>query len=370
MSYSITEINDVRLQKDFKGITFSEFKRSDVKKELLSSLIKSKIEPACYWSAEFVCAGLYSELWDIIIFFYSKYVHLGNPKMANYLELRIQQFKEIVQNGYINQELRMRNNTRIRNLFGEIICVLCEAERKHSFDEIKIKITDFDMTQLNEKLKAPNLYYAKNVFLKEDPTELYVAVNELCFHLSKDSKSIIDVCYWIEWIMEFENVCRAKRDKCVCERRTNIPVDSKFQLDIVWIIWDAFMREIESDPIHKKIKKKVIDSLLSLFVLKYTPTTYKKRKFIMYFVASLLIEPVHWNEVIVKDKTKEKIASIITKMDSIYKQIKHNEKSPNTDYLFKNLNQSNLEKTIEKLEAMNTLEEKFIPRTSFSSPDS
>ena len=79
-----------------------------------------------------ICSGHYADLWDVIIGFYTKHIHIGNPKLISYLELRINNFKEIVSNGYVNQELRLRNNEKMRKLFCEVMCVLCEARKKHT----------------------------------------------------------------------------------------------------------------------------------------------------------------------------------------------------------------------------------------------
>ena len=62
-------INDMRDARDFKGITFSNFKKNDVKKQLLLSIYNGKLEPACYWCAELVCSASFMDIWDVFILY-------------------------------------------------------------------------------------------------------------------------------------------------------------------------------------------------------------------------------------------------------------------------------------------------------------
>ena len=345
------DINDIRSIKDFKGMSFSKYQKQKVKLELITNIYNNKIENACYWSVELICAGAFLELWDIIINYMSKFIHIGNPKLPIYIQMRIQNFKEIVKNGYIDNELALRNNTKIRKLFGELICILCLSPKKHSFESIKIKNDEFDITQLTNRLKATNISYSVGFFLKEDPKELFIPINEFAYHISKDSKNTVNACYWVEWLIQFEIICKNKKQKTFCERRAFIPVISNNQKDLIWIIWHGIIKESESRK--NKLLVKIINSLLDIFCIKYTNSCKTKRKYILYYAISLLTETINYNIKIINNQ--DYINNIISKINYIYREVKKNEIAPKTDYLFTGMSKSNLEKTIEKIDKMNEI---------------
>ena len=258
------EIVDMRNIKEFRGVSFSKFKKTDVQKQFVQSILDSNIEPACFWSCELICAGHFKDLWDSIIFVFVKHIQIANPKMAVYLDKRLTSFIDILNNGYADNELSLRNNDKIRKMFAEITSILSLSKKSHPYEEIKIK-----KAELTEyKLKAPDLSFATT--FKNDPKQLFVPYNELMYALGE--KNEIDACYWISWLIEYDCYCRTNKTILNIERRTFL---KNLNLNVVWMIWDALLEKSKTD-----ITKKIMQSLLNIFAKKYSISENKKKIFI------------------------------------------------------------------------------------------
>ena len=348
----VLEINDIRDASDFKGYSFSNYKKTEVKKKLIDSILSQKIEPACYWCAELVCAGHFSEIWEIILYYTSKYIYIGNPKIAIYLEMRYNTFRNNMNQGTFISELDARNNDKIRKLFAEIICTLALSEKKPAFEQIKIKShDDFDMTQLSNKLKAPNTDYVRDNMKPKDPRELIIAMNELSYSLSSDSKNMASACYWIEWTLEFESICKKRKQLIKCEVR-NYKVENKCRNNIIWIIWDILVDY--STLQNNKLIEKTMQSLVNLFCIKFTDASPKKRRYLLYYAVSLITETVNTNVEILPNKVI--LQNVTDKIEMVYKQIKSNEIAPKTEYLFNGIDKKkSIEKSLKQMELVNSI---------------
>jgi len=347
------EINDIRESSEFKGISFSGYKKTEARNQMLENIQKGKIEPACYWCAELVCSGHYMDVWETILYYAGKHIHLGNPKIVIYLQNRFAIFKNIIAQGHFLNELQLRNNTTVRKLFAEVICTITLSNKKNSFESVKInRIEEFDMTQMTERLKAPSTDYVSLILKKDDPKELFIPVNEFIYNISPDRKNMLTACYWIEWLVEFDNICKKRKEPCYVERRQFVNTENKFSRDIIWMVWDALLHYCSQ--IGNPFVEKLMTSLLDIFSIRYTTASCKKRRYLLYFAVALLTESVPTNIELIQKK--DVVDNVLGKIDQVYKQIKKNEKSPNTDYLFANLEkQNNFEKSLKQMEMVNSM---------------
>ena len=129
-------------------------------------------------------------------------------------------------------------------------------------------------------------------------------------------------------------------------------VDEKYKKDVIWIIWELIIVVAQNKKCQTIIK--IIESLLDIFCLKYTASTKRTRKYVLYNCISLLTETCDLTTPIWNDK--KQVLHVSQKINVIYKEIKKNEVSPeipNSDRQHKE--KSNLTKTIEKLEMMNKI---------------
>jgi hypothetical protein len=348
-----TEIIDIRPSSQFRGFSFSNFKKTEVKNQLIENIKKGKIEPACYWCAELVCAGHFMDIWEIILHFLGKHIHLGNPKLVVYLERRYTIFRNIMSQGHYITELDLRNNINIRKLFAEIICVLVISNKKPSFETIKIdRVEEFDITQMTERLKAPSVKYTESIFLPKDPKELFIPLNEFAYNVSEEKRNINNACYWIEWIIEFDIICKNKKEQCRCVKRNRYNVENKLRCDVIWMVWDVILHYTEKA--ENPFITTTMNALLELFCIKYTSGSCKKRKYLLYFAVELLTEPVQLDIEMISDKNI--VQFVVEKVNELYRQIKKNEQGPNVDYLYSNLESaSNFEQSMKKMELINSM---------------
>ena len=299
-------ISDKRTIDQFRTTTFSKYQRTAVKKELLQSLIQSKIEPSMYWLIELLCSGHVCDIWEIILFFYAKHIHISNPKLPFYIESRFTIFKQCIQE---HNELTIRNNEVVRKLLSEIITILCLSHKHHSYEIITFNVSDFNLLT-TDRLKAPSVEFIGTIFKPEDPKALFVPFNELAYMIHV--KKTLDACYWIEWLLEYTS-----KKKCSATIRT---LCAKNQTDCIWILWELLLHI--SSKLHETIQK-IMKSVLSLFCIRYTPACNERRRFLLYYAISLCCETIQLDIPMLEQKNV--IDPIYEKCKVLYKNIKKNE---------------------------------------------
>ena len=312
-------INDIR--PTFKKTTFSNFKKSEINKKFIQALYYQKLEESFFWTCELLCSNMLLELWEIYFIFMSKYVHIYNPKLPIYINKKFKEFKNIAE--YEN-ELSLRNNINIRNILCSITLILCYSEKHSTLDNLNYKF-NFQIENLYENLKATNIEFINFIYKKDDPKEYIIPFNELIYHI-QETQNKVDINFWINWIIEYDTLCRKKKKIILCYPRSHLynNKNEKISNNIIWIIWDIILKI--SKEKNNEIKE-IIKSLFDLFTIRYSLSINRKRIYIIYQCIELLLleKSIDYNIKILKNK--EQLQNLEKNINIIFEQIKKSEVS-------------------------------------------
>ena len=229
----------------------------------------------------------------------------------------------------------------------------------------------FHPSFMMDRVSAPSTDYYRLKRAK-DPEEWFVALNEFSYHISEERRNLLDACFWLEWMIEYDSYCRTHHKDWAFANAGSTKINkgasrseliaglvgSKYNEDMSWALWEILLapsRTILEDSLLMKMLK----SAHLLFCIDYTTACCSRKRFWLYYAISLRTESLSGreHEKIIQDESRELIQRVILKADDVYLEIKSAEQRPTTDYLMTGIRErNNREDTISSLQAMQSVD--------------
>ena len=337
-------IEDYRELKEYNGCTFNNIKISEVKKELIKCIIDNNHDKSLYWMCEILSSCNFLLLWEIFFYILSNVTNVSNLKLLIFIEKKYSLFKNIInESKNENDLLNLRNNIVIRNLFCDIIILLCVSDKHYMLDYNKLNIKNFSFDNLNTHLKAPNVNYVNDFFKDNDPKELYIILNEFVFNLEENN--VTDCYKWIFIYLNYYTKCKKNNNILVCEMRKELEIDKladSLQSHPIWIIWSILLIKSKKN----EIVRNYINILINFFKVQLSVGKIRSRLNLLFLSISIYIQRNSkeiFNKPIVKNKDRFIQLDTVARnsLNNIFKKIMDNYKKNPEIFKPKKINKNN-----------------------------
>tara|TARA_Y100000768_G_scaffold381751_1_gene360917 strand:+ start:833 stop:1933 length:1101 start_codon:yes stop_codon:yes gene_type:complete len=291
-------INDIRDHTQFKDKTYSNFKKSQVLNAVFKSIESKKVEQACHWTTECILSGYSNILWEKIILFTSKVIHINNPRIPGYI-LK----KTTIMNNQISLldkkskdiYLLLRNSQMIRNLFFDVVTTLCMSLKTKRYDNYP-KINeqeDFKYENMKKRLCGQMNILPSHIIKFNDPDDITIIINEIFTMLKNKQFGYERCCFWILWLLKWESLHKKKNIPWNIDYREIKEINQKYRCNIIWIIWNIIMEEVTIRD-NKDITIQ-INNLYKLFTMDYTPGKRNKRLPLIFNAIGYLTHEINFS---------------------------------------------------------------------------
>jgi hypothetical protein len=269
------EIVDTRTVADFQSFTFSGHARAQVLKSLSEAIKLGHADYACFWTLELLCSGLVHSLWTTFFDCAASTVHRLCPNVFLYLTESYEDFANIESQYDLRTMTEIRNNNQARQIVCRVATTLALLRKDKLIALPKIKPEhDFQDVTVRENLRATTQRASSGIVHPDDPYELHIPINELCYHLQHNVRDAHRVLYWIAWIQKFASVYKKNTKQSLSfSPRPNEYVSDKYARHPVWLYWAAVWKATDDSPMIRPY----VDALYRIHNLRWAPGLMKQR---------------------------------------------------------------------------------------------
>jgi len=280
------QIYDTRANKDFKGITISGYKRTDVIKTFQNSMINNKLEDAIRWGVELHCTGLNFNLWDSLEMIYIRYVHIHHPKLFFYINKRKKDFENIIRKYPNKHEIFTRNNQELRNLYSELIAMITITKKSNIFlnkSLPSIKNTSFEKIEIKKRMISTNFNNILPFINEPISNNIKLGLNEIINNLLYLNGTYQNCYFWYLWIEKLNSKNKENNNLIKYEDY------NEYWTFIIWKIILNFENKLSRNNFI------FIKKLEELYKNNFKLSCVNKRKYHIFISLYILKNNINWN---------------------------------------------------------------------------
>jgi hypothetical protein len=273
--------------------------------QLQKAIKQGDIESCCHWVAYIDIMNLQEHLWEKLILYCSKYIHIHNPKLPLLLHKKIQQFKDVEKT--MNAHDEIWKNHSIRRNWCQLMFVIVGSKKgivytlpnSNTFNVAVLDTIDLHPIVLRKRRSDDSSFIQKMISMI------------LTTPLFSEKLTYLHIMYKLESSSQFPYHCSS---------RPFSSVESKYHHDWIWLLWECILEKAILENVNAY---EIIISLQYLFCYRYQ-SSKKYGRYPLVVHALLLCEDnknvlFHQNVFSMCDQSL--ILKACNNIDSIYDEI-------------------------------------------------
>jgi hypothetical protein len=313
--------------------SFSGYTKSAVFAQWQKCLHKQQYEEACHWTAELDASGWQGEVWQKLILFASKQVHLHCPKLPQLMARNFAYYQlHTLQHGKQPPapQWQPRNHAQLQQNLCQMIGLVTLSSKGPVYALPSVDLTKIDAHEL---VAGTHAWLVPLVDEADDPSVVQILSTLLC---QVEAKCTHKIVYWLGVLVEFEKsqkqnkvpVLMAPRKPLLPDEQSyrHVYLDAPHASDWVWLLWQALARGSSSSSSSTSGRShyvKTLKALGYLFAFDYSTSKRNGRLPILLHAIQLGYANVNWTQSIYSAPNRPLIEKACQNVSMLYANIAH-----------------------------------------------